>query len=721
MRLPNFLTSVSRKLLLIILGIIIAGGIVFFIWEKNKYRIVNDKIASTLADETDSLYTIKYDSLYFDEIAGSAYLQNVHIAPDTFRVRNSSIQDLPYILLDIKISSITVTGVKTDKALVGEQMIGDSVVIVSPEIIIYFIKPLQKKTKIDVEAKSIYDEILGKLKRIQVGHVFLNNINIKGSNFFSKEKSFDLIDGNIQLTDVLVDSAHNLDTTRTLFCKQAALQVSSFLTYNNNRPEIRVNKMMFSGKDNLLSFDDIEVNRFESDSADSSRLLHATKLVLGGLNSNEIVKNKNIVVNSITCDAIALYQPPFVNLKKSNNNNVPKQQDSTGFMHVYSIDMKHLSFPKIDFIPARKSGITLGNIAVKINEVMADEIIKVQNYPIDYSKEAEIIFDKISMNSKDGLYNFSIQNASINSFQKQLKVASVNIKPFLGEKAFANKAHFQKDRYDVTLNGISLKGIDMRNLISKKLFASDLIISNASIKIYRDLKKPLDGKSKVGNYLPQLLKKLDVPVNITHASVSNAFIQYTEHEQVSDSSGIVSFNNSSLSISNITNLAEAADKNKTTTVSFNTRVLNAIPLKGEFKFFLDGNAGNFTINGHTSAFNALLLNKVSVPMALIKVNTGTIHSIDFNFTGDDYKAKGDFVMKYSDLKVDVLKRDKDSKQIKKKGLTSLLANVIVQNNNPSNGELRKVHPEYDRNIQKSFFNLVWKNIFTGMKSTVGIP
>jgi hypothetical protein len=720
MHLPNFLRSVSRKLLLIILGIIIAGGIIFFIWEKNKYRIVNDKIASTLAEETDSLYTIKYDSLYFDEVAGNAYLKNIHVEPDTVRIKNISINDLPYILLDIKIASITVTGVKTDKALAGEQMIGDSVVIVNPEIMVYFIKPLQKQTKIDVEAKTVYDEILNKLKRIQVGHVFLNNINIKGSNFFSKEKSFDLVDGNIQLTDVLIDSAHNLDTTRTLFCKQAALQVKSFLTYNNNRPEIRVNKMIFSGKDNLLSFDAIEVNRFESDSADSSKLLHADRLILGGINSNEIVKNKNIVVNSITCDAISLYQPPFVNLKKLNNNK-PKQQDSTGFMHVYSIDMKHLSFPKIDFIPAQKSGITLGNIAVKINEVKADEIIKVQNDPIDYSKEAEIFCDKISMNSKDGLYNFSFQNASINSLQKQLKVGSANIKPFLNEKAFADKAYFQKDRYDVTLSGISLRDIDMRNLISKKLFASDLIISNASVKIYRDLKKPLDGKSRVGNYPPQMLKKLDIPVNISHTSINNAFIQYTEHEKISDSSGVVTFTGSAISISNISNIAEAAEKSKPIVVSFNTRVLNAIPLRGEFKFFLNGNGGNFAATGHTSGFNALLLNKVSVPMALIKINTGTINAIDFNFTGNDYKAKGDFVMKYSDLKLDVLKRDKDSKQLKKKRFTSLLANVIVQNNNPGNGDLRKLDPVYERNIQKSFFNLVWKTIFTGMKNTVGIP
>ena len=338
---------------------------------------MKETLASTIAKETDSLYTIQYDSLHFDEISGKAYLKNIHIAPDTAMIKNKKPEDLPYVLLDIRIASLKVSGVKTDKALWGKQMIGDSVVIDHSDVIVYFVKPLKKQTKIEVEANTVYDEILGNLKRIQVGHVFINNVNVKGAGFFTKEKNFDLINGNIQLTDVLIDSAHNLDTSRTLFCKQAALDVASFITYNNNRPELRVNKMSFSGKDNLLSFADIAVNRFESENGDSSRLLHATNLNLKGLNTNEIVKNKNIIVDTITCEQITLYQPPLENLKTSNNSK-SKQPDSSGFRHAYSIDMKHLSFPKVDFIPEANSAYTLGNIAIKINEVKADEIIKVQ-------------------------------------------------------------------------------------------------------------------------------------------------------------------------------------------------------------------------------------------------------------------------------------------------------------------------------------------------------
>ena len=156
-------------------------------------------------------------------------------------------------------------------------------------------------------------------------------------------------------------------------------------------------------------------------------------------------------------------------------------------------------------------------------------------------------------------------------------------------------------------------------------------------------------------------------------------------------------------------------------ISFETKALAAIPVKGSFTFFLNSTEGKFTADGHVSSFDAPFLNEVSVPIGLIRLKAGTIHSLDFSFTGDNLQAGGKLLMKYNDLKVDVLKRDRKSNSIKKKGIKSLLANIIVKNDNPRNGQLLEVNPSYDRDVQRSFFNLIWKTIFTGMKKTAGVP
>mgnify|MGYP001547154219 FL=1 len=162
--------------------------------------------------------------------------------------------------------------------------------------------------------------------------------------------------------------------------------------------------------------------------------------------------------------------------------------------------MQHLNFPKVTFVPFAESNLSLGNLAIRVNGVAAERIVDLETHPADFSKEVEVALDRLSIKSKDGLYNFKMQDIALNSLKQQLNINSFSILPSLGEKQFAAKSDFQKDRYEVTMTGIALKNIQMNNLIAKKLMASDLVINKINAKIYRDVHKQLEQKSKVGNY-----------------------------------------------------------------------------------------------------------------------------------------------------------------------------------------------------------------------------
>ncbi len=136
-------------------------------------------------------------------------MKNIQIVPDTARIKSMTVENMPDILLDITIKSLVVTGVQTAKALNGNKMEGDSVIINAPQIILYSLKPLQKKTMFQNEAQNLYKQILGKLELIKVGFVFVNNVHVKGINFFTKDNNFELINGKFVLQDVLIDSSHN--------------------------------------------------------------------------------------------------------------------------------------------------------------------------------------------------------------------------------------------------------------------------------------------------------------------------------------------------------------------------------------------------------------------------------------------------------------------------------------------------------------------------------
>ncbi len=320
-------------------------------------------------------------------------------------------------------------------------------------------------------------------------------------------------------------------------------------------------------------------------------MISATSIDLKGIDANEIVKNKNLLADTIECGSITINQPRVKDVKKTADT-LHTKSDTTGFMYAYSLELQLLNFPKITFIPLDKN-ITLGNISFFMKNIKADEVMDAKLHPLTYSKEAQVSCDKISMITKDKMYNYLFQNVSINSLRKELKVDNVLFKPLLNEKAFADKAHYQRDRYDVALSGISLKNINMEDFLSYKISAGNLVINNTSAKIYTDLTRPSNGKSKVGNYPSEMLAKLKFPITISKGTLSNAFIQYTEHEIISDSSGIVTFNDSKINIDNITNVPAEIAKNNAVTISYNTKVLNTIPLSGSFKFFLNSTNGAF--------------------------------------------------------------------------------------------------------------------------------
>lgn len=696
--------------------IILAIGL--FIWQQKKYKVVRQTVKSTLAKGTDSLYSIKYDSLFLDELAGLATIENIRITPDTQRIKNLPIDEQPDVVIDVVISSIKVSGVQTADALLGKQLIGDSVNINHPNITIYNLKPFRKDTKIKYQAEELYKQILGKMNLLKVNTVLVNNVNVKGVDFYSGQNNYKVVNGNIQLIDVAVDSISNLDTTRTLFARKMAFTVDSFFTFNHNRKELMVNKVAFSGEYNTLLFDRILMNRFTNAQSQGITLLDAHLLKLSGINSNEIVKNKNLVIDTILCKQITYYEAPLVT--KSNNKPLAVN-DSSGFMNVYSAELKHLEFGDVKMVSNEKSKFEVGKISLKVNSVKTNQLASLMIAPSKFVKEFEMGVSSLNLSSKDKKYQYKFNDILLNSLKKELRIAHFSILPYRNESQFANNESFQQDRYDVQLSGINLRGISMDDLLSEKIIANELVVSNTSAKIYRDLRKPLKKVSKVGNYPSQMLQKLEIPVNIQKVTLENAFIQYKEMEVASDSAGVVNFNNAKLVITNVTNMPELIKKDPALNIAFNAKALSVIPLKGNFKFFMHNNEGNFEVNGSTTSFNALSLNKVSIPMALIRINSGNISSLEFHLTGNNTSAKGSFVMKYQDLKVDVLKINKETGDLKKKGLVTFAANTLVKNNNPQNGKLREANPEFQRDIYKSFFNLIWKTIFTGMKSTLGIP
>jgi hypothetical protein len=154
---------------------------------------------------------------------------------------------------------------------------------------------------------------------------------------------------------------------------------------------------------------------------------------------------------------------------------------------------------------------------------------------------------------------------------------------------------------------------------------------------------------------------------------------------------------------------------------FTAKFINKAPVDAKLVMLLKDPRGKFFMEGNIGAIDVLSLNVLTQPMGLARMERGSIEKMRFNLTGTDSSSEGKVELLYSGIKVSLLKKDKDENKYNKKGLASLAANIIMKKSNPSKGDSARVSDVHFRRIlNKSFFNLIWKTIFTGVKETVGI-
>jgi len=131
--------------------------------------------------------------------------------------------------------------------------------------------------------------------------------------------------------------------------------------------------------------------------------------------------------------------------------------------------------------------------------------------------------------------------------------------------------------------------------------------------------------------------------------------------------------------------------------------------------------GRFTIKGTIGPIDAPSLNPLTRPMGLAKMEKGQVDRLHFDLKGTDSAAEGSLTMLYQDVRISLLKKDRKEEKLNKKALPTLAANLFMRHSNlEKGGSPRMVEVHFDRILNKSFFNLIWKSIFSGIKQTVGM-
>lgn len=361
------------------------------------------------------------------------------------------------------------------------------------------------------------------------------------------------------------------------------------------------------------------------------------------------------------------------------------------------------------------------NTSVRLMNLALEEDKQGKQGQILFSENAILTTEEISFPSTERSYRFKMESFALNSIDSTGSIAKFRIIPLLEEDAFVRSLPTQDDRFDFTISDIRLTRLDMPQLFNENIFVDSIILGAANMKIYRDLAIRRDKKNRVGTYPHQLLSKLPVTLRARKLVLSGGFIEYKERSQITRLSGKVQFHDIYAVFDNVTNEKETVQSNNIMTATINSRFLDRAPLKVNWRFYLQNPRGRFDVKGNLGKIEASEVNRLTEPMGPAKLEKGKIRSLNFSFEGHNYGADGSVKMLYEDLRIALLEKEEGKKELDKKTITSLIANIVVKNDNPSrNDPARVINVHFDRDTNRSIFHLVWKSIFKGIKETVGI-
>lgn len=701
----------------LVLLLIVAG--IFIYWQFIKKRVIRNVLENAVSAQTDNQYYIHYDSSSIDEVNGNASFFNIVLQSDSMQEKlytNDTSVDAS--IFNVRVEQLKISGANIPSFLQKNTIEARRIDIIRPVLTII---STGKEEKIHLSAKdslALYDRITGKFKSIQADEINIVNASIA----FAKGKkapSTTFQDVDIQLKNFKIDSTRNYDNIVSYFIKDIVATVKSVTTKDDKTGDLLVFEgIEYNAPNRLLKLNRV-LKKNEKSTAASLELRNNR---ITGISTNEFIVNRKIKADSLITDggAITLY----TNKRKAVNRAEGDQQSGTEI----TLDNGFFDEALIKNIKLGKTMLMLHNrvkpndepLVVKNMQFTAFNIANIYNgtdiMQLIGNSNWNLAADGLSLLTKDKLYRLIVGPFILDNARSAIHVNQVSLVPTMTPQQYVKTLKVQKDLYNFRFNNIDITGADIHKLLTDNELIAEELTTQPLLSISNDRTVPYDPSSKIGKYPQQQLVKFDFPVYIKKVNLKNGNVLYRERGALSKQTGDVFFSDINATVTNVTNIKSRIAANSNMQLIANTKFLGIANVTTTWNLSLSSTNGEFSASGTAGAFDASKLSAITEPLGIASIKRGNIKKLDFSLKGTNTKATGKETLLYDNLKISLLKGNKDSTaNLQKKSLISVVANIFVKDQNPSNGVTRSVKIDYDRDISKSFFYLLWKSVFVGAK------
>lgn len=694
------------RYIVIVIGIL--AVVAFFYWQQNKKAIIKKSIRSAVSKETDSLYYIKYDSSVIDELNGNASFFNVVLQSDSLQQRIAA-DTSDNVIYRVRVGEIAVKGADIPGLLTGSNLQARSIEIINPDIQVTRTGNKANQSLSRNDSLALYEKILGKFKSIQAGEII-----VKGGNLsFSKKNespqtTLKKID--ISIKNFRIDSTKDYANLVSYFVKGVVAKVGEVAVKNSGKGLLIFNDVVYDAGNRL-----IRIGNFRQKNNMGRIVSDLNNIAVNGLATNTFISEQKLIADELSSDGglMTLYK------KKNAKKEMDIKLDSSFFDKAVlnKIDVGKTKVLIFDRDKPAEAPAIINNVqfhAAEIPSITSGNTLK----NIIANSKWVLSGDGFASETKDKLYKITIGPFMIDKDKSQVRVQKIWVTPQMTEVAFVNSRKVQQDLYELQLNNIMVKGANIKALLAERTLYADNVTLQPVLKIFNDRTLPRDLKSKIPSDPSQFIRNISEPFRINTITLKNGYISYREKGYLSAQIGKLFFDKFNATLKNVTNIPSALTKSPDLVLNAAAKFMGVGNFITKWILPLNSANGSFNMNGKLSSMDGLVLNAALEPQAMISVKKGQINSFKFQTTGNDITAHTTSTLLYNNLKLELLKKEADENDLKKKTALSFLANIIIRDENPHNGNVRENQVDYKRDSTRSFYYLVSQSFFLSVRKTI---
>jgi len=359
----------------------------------------------------------------------------------------------------------------------------------------------------------------------------------------------------------------------------------------------------------------------------------------------------------------------------------------------------------------------MGHVSLAFHDVglsQADHFADPQAYTLGDFKAT---VGNYRMATQKSMYTLKVKRIAIDSRSKEMIVDSVVLLPRYGKYQFSRRVGKQVDRFVLRVPQVTLAGLDFSRLRDSLVVASSLKIDHANLYVFRDKRLPFTKRSHMP--LPvALIRTLRIGFALDSLILADTKITYEEFPEKGFETGYIVFDHLQASVAQVSN-RDLYPGLKQSVLHVTSRVMKNGVITVDFTLPYD-KAQVYNAKGRISNLGLQQLNPMLESLAFIRVESGRLNALDFNFDYDDYTSRGNILINYENLKLAGLKKDKGSQE---NDIKSLALGLFVRKDKdravPLENRTGKVY--YERDRRRAIFNVWVKSLFSGVKSSVVDP